>query len=115
MGIHLMDPAIECRIHTPEAPVSNVQFDFIDKHEAAKLLKIHPGTLNRYRQEGKLTEGVHFIRLSSQTIRYNKALLEDWAANLDDPAAHRRAIEVFITSLLGNQFKQRRSSSHQVR
>jgi hypothetical protein len=94
--------------------MNSVQFEFIDKHEAAKLLKVHPGTLNRYRQEGKLVEGVHFTRLSSQTIRYNKALLEDWVANQDDPGAHRRAIEVFITSLLGNQSKKR-NSSHQVR
>jgi hypothetical protein len=90
--------------------MNQIQFDFIDKHEAAKLLKIHPGTLNRYRQEGKLVEGVHFTRLSSQTVRYNKALLEDWVANQDDPCAHRRAIEVFITSLLGNQPKKRTSS-----
>lgn len=82
-------------------------FEFIDKHEAAQILKVHPGTLNRYRQEGKLIEGVHYTRLSSQTIRYNKALLEDWVANRDDPAAHRRAIEVFLASLLGNQSKKR--------
>jgi len=87
--------------------VTATPFEFIDKHEAAQILKVHPGTLNRYRQEGKLIEGVHYTRLSSQTIRYNKALLEDWVANRDDPAAHRRAIEVFLASLLGNQSKKR--------
>ena len=85
-----------------------IHFEFIDKREAAKILKVHPGTLNRYRHEGRLIEGVHYTRLSSQTIRYNRALLEDWVANRDDPAAHRRAIEIYIASLIGNQSKKRK-------
>jgi hypothetical protein len=94
--------------------VDPLSFEFIDKHEAAQLLKVHPGTLNRYRQEGRLIEGIHYTRLSSQTVRYNKALLQDWAANREDPAAHRRAMEIYIASLLGNQ-PRRKGAAHPPR
>lgn len=81
----------------------------IDKHEAAAMLRISPDTLKRYRlQEGStLVEGIHYFTWNSRVIRYNAALLTDWALNRNNPTAHQKAIEDFLASLPANQPKKR--------
>lgn len=79
----------------------------VNKHEAARILGVSPETLKKYRQRGKLIEGIHYYRWNSRTIRYNSALLKDWAVNRNDSAALNRGIEAFLKSLLSNQSKRR--------
>lgn len=81
---------------------------WLDKHEAAKLLKCHPGSLPRYRSDERYgwVEGCHWTRITQKVI-YNQQLLEDWLANRNDPDAHLRAIEVFQAGLLSNQKRSR--------
>ncbi|HEY9696776.1 MAG TPA: hypothetical protein V6D10_05905 [Trichocoleus sp.] len=79
--------------------------EFIDKHEAAKLLRVHYNTIGRYRKSQTVgwIEGVHYAALPSGEIRYNKPMLLDWLTNRHDPQAHLRAIEIYQASLLSNQ------------
>ncbi|NET36315.1 MAG: hypothetical protein F6K19_30535 [Cyanothece sp. SIO1E1] len=85
--------------------MTTLQFEFINKHKAAKILKVHPNSLARYRRRGQLIEGIHYTRMPQQVL-YNKPLLEDWVANRHDPPAHQRAIEIYRASLLSNKSKR---------
>ncbi|MGB3310944.1 MAG: hypothetical protein WBG32_16550 [Nodosilinea sp.] len=51
--------------------------------------------MRRYRVQGLLIEGVHWVRVNSRCIRYNLELINDWLHNRHDPAAHQRAIEIY--------------------
>jgi hypothetical protein len=78
---------------------------FVSKQEATQSLKLSGTTLRRYRVQGLLIEGVHWVRVNSRCIRYNLELMQDWLHNRHDPAAHQRAIEIYQSSLLSNQRK----------
>ncbi|MEM6840064.1 MAG: hypothetical protein ACFB0G_19455 [Leptolyngbyaceae cyanobacterium] len=78
---------------------------FVSKQEAIQSLKLSGTTLRRYRVQGVLIEGVHWVRVNSRCIRYNLELIKDWLHNRHDPAAHQRAIEIYQASLLSNQRK----------
>lgn len=80
--------------------------NWLNKHDAAKLLGISTHTLKIYRKR-YWTLGIHFQYLNSRTIRYHRDLLIDWLANRFCPTAHQRAIEVYLASLLSNQTKKR--------
>ncbi len=86
-------------------------YEFIDKHAAAQLLKCHPASIARYRQDPKIgwIEGVHFARPNGQKVLYNRELLQDWLANRHDPIAHLTAVENYQASLLCNQKRKRRA------
>lgn len=90
--------------------ISSEHFVFIGKHEAAKLIGFAPDTLKKFRAKGLLREGIHWIRINSRSVRYNKGLLVDWIVNRDDPQAHERAIEMFFMNLPSNQKTARRKS-----
>ncbi|WP_228040979.1 hypothetical protein [Nodosilinea sp. LEGE 07088] len=68
--------------------------------------------MRRYRVQGLLIEGVHWVRVNSRCIRYNLELIKDWLHNRHDPAAHQRAIEIYQASLLSNQRKIPKRSGH---
>jgi len=78
---------------------------FVSKQEATQSLKLSGTTLRRYRVQGLLIEGVHWVRVNSRCIRYNLELIKDWLHNRHDPAAHQRAIEIYQAGLLSNQRK----------
>ena len=67
----------------------------INKREAAKLLSI---TLNQWRRDGKLIEGIHFVRFNSRNVRYIQESIRDLFLNLDDPKAHDRYCQQFMNS-----------------
>jgi tRNA(His) 5'-end guanylyltransferase len=85
---------------------------FVSKQEATQSLKLSGTTLRRYRVQGLLIEGVHWVRVNSRCIRYNLELIKDWLHNRHDPAAHQRAIEIYQASLLSNQRKISKRSGH---
>ena len=69
---------------------------FVSKQEATQSLKLSGTTLRRYRVQGLLIEGVHWVRVNSRCIRYNLELIKDWLHNRHDPAAHQ--LRICITS-----------------
>ena len=85
---------------------------FVSKQEATQSLRLSGTTLRRYRVQGLLIEGVHWVRVNSRCIRYNLELIKDWLHNRHDPAAHQRAIEIYQASLLSNQRKVPKRSGH---
>ncbi|MBE9135623.1 hypothetical protein IQ254_00100 [Nodosilinea sp. LEGE 07088] len=86
---------------------------FVSKQEATQSPKLSGTTLRRYRVQGLLIEGVHWVRVNSRCIRYNLELIKDWLHNRHDPAAHQRAIEIYQASLLSNQRRIPKRSGHQ--
>lgn len=89
--------------------LSKVSQNWVNKYVASQILGISTHTLKIYRKR-HWTLGIHFQYLSSRTIRYHEGLLRDWFANISDPTAHQRAIEIYLASLLSNQTKKRRQS-----
>ncbi|MGG6242133.1 hypothetical protein ACQ4N7_26235 [Nodosilinea sp. AN01ver1] len=85
---------------------------FVSKQEATQSLRLSGTTLRRYRVQGLLIEGVHWVRVNSRCIRYNLELIKDWLHNRHDPAAHQRAIEIYQASLLSNQRKIPKRAGH---
>jgi hypothetical protein len=72
---------------------------WLTKSQTADLLSLSPHTLRRYRERGTWLEGIHFIKLNQNTVRYNEKLILDWAAHRNNPSAHQRAIERYLSSL----------------
>ena len=85
---------------------------FASKQEASQYLNLSGTTLKRYRLQGLLIEGIHWVRINSRCIRYNLDLIQDWLHNRQGPIAHQRAIENYQASLLSNQKKPRGKSPH---
>jgi len=84
---------------------------FVSKQEAIQSLKLSGTTLRRYRVQGLLIEGLHWVRLNSRCIRYNLDLIKDWLQTRHDPEAHQRAIDIYQASLLSNQNKTPRRTA----
>ena len=100
-----MKSSTDKRILTPQ-----ISQNWVNKNVAAQILGISTHTLKLYRKR-HWTLGIHFQYLNSRTIRYHEGLLRDWFANISDPQAHLRAIEVHQASLLSNQKKKRNRKS----
>jgi hypothetical protein len=75
------------------------QFEFVTKYEISQLTGLAPATLKRYRLSGRLSEGIHWVKLNARVIRYNKLLVKDWIQNQDYPHLHKKAIEVYLATL----------------
>lgn len=78
---------------------------FLTEEEASGLLRVSRRTLQRYRKQGLLIDGLHWQRLPGGDIRYCRPLLVDWVANRKDPTAHQAAIERWRRSLLSSRSK----------
>ncbi|MFM2432390.1 MAG: hypothetical protein RLZZ511_3604 [Cyanobacteriota bacterium] len=78
-------------------------FRFVDRKEITFHLKMKSTTLYKYRMNGVLIEGVHWVKFNSRCILYNLELLQDWVRNRDDAAAHQRAIARYQATLISNQ------------
>ena len=74
---------------------------WINKHGVAAILKCHPGTVIRYRNDSEMgwIQDVHWVRITTQNYLYNEELIRDWIANRNDPDAHLAAIEAYRRSL----------------
>jgi predicted DNA-binding transcriptional regulator AlpA len=51
-----------------------------DPPALAKILKLHPDTLRRWRREGR---GPRFVTIGPRTIRYLFEAVEEWLANTE--------------------------------
>lgn len=71
---------------------------FCSKRELAIALGFSPHTIKTFRQK-YWQEGVHFVRLNSRTIRYNKTLCIDWLATGNFPGLHPKRIENCLREL----------------
>ena len=77
---------------------------FVGPKVATERTGLSRSTLKRYRLQGKLIEGIHWIRLNSRTTKYNLTLLLDWIQNqMTAPGAHQRAIDNYLATLPSNQ------------
>jgi hypothetical protein len=82
---------------TPQA--SSQPAVWCNKHEAAKIVGLSESTLKKLRLSNQLVEGIHWTRFSSRCVRYNVALLKDWAMNRADTQRHNQAIANHLSSL----------------
>jgi hypothetical protein len=81
--------------------------EILTKAEACDLLKVSPSTLDRYRKQELIKEGIHWSLLPGGELRFSKALLHNWVINQSDPAAHQRAIENWKALQLENRRRRR--------
>jgi hypothetical protein len=70
-----------------------------NKHEASQILGVSQSTLKNLRLTNQLIEGIHWTRFSSRCVRYNIALLKDWAMNRADVKLHDRGIVNYLGNL----------------
>ena len=78
---------------------------FCDSNTAAKILGCSDRTLFRYRQEGKLIEGIHWGRNPSGKVLYNSVLLNQLircGGKVNHPD-HQKFIQRYLESLPENQ------------
>ncbi|MBW4466281.1 MAG: hypothetical protein KME07_12720 [Pegethrix bostrychoides GSE-TBD4-15B] len=96
-------------MNSPNAilPNSPEPFRFVKKREISKLTGLSGDTLKKYRLSGILCEDIHWIRVNTKLVLYNVPLIMDWLQNINDPAAHQRAVESYLSTLLSNQKKRR--------
>jgi hypothetical protein len=82
--------------------------EWIDKHDAAKLVCKHWKTLDRWRvgPDSTLLDGIHWQHDSGEVV-YHADLLKDWYRHRGDPIAHQRTIAHFLATLPSNQAKKR--------
>ena len=92
------------RLETPK-----ILPEWVDKHDAAKLVCKHWKTLDRWRGEASSTliEGVHWQHDGGEVV-YHAELLQDWYRNRGNPVAHQRTIDHFLATLPSNQSKRGR-------
>jgi len=79
----------------------------LTEDQAAALLSMGTRTLQRYRQQKVLLQGIHWQKMPGGDVRYIQPMLEDWAVNLHDPDAHQRSIEIWRSQMLSNRKKKR--------
>lgn len=82
------------------------EFRFVKKREISKLTGLSGDTLKKYRLSGILSEDIHWVRINSKLVLYNVPLILDWLQNINDPLAHQRAIESYMSTLLSNKKKR---------
>lgn len=58
-----------------------VNSDYLTKYDAAELTCLSTHTLKKYRLNGKLIKGIHYVKLNSRTIRYHRPSLQTWMNN----------------------------------
>jgi len=84
------------------------QYMFSGKRLVHRQLGISGDMLKDYRRRGLLIEDIHWVRLNPRVILYNVVLMTDWIQNRNDPGAHQRAIDLYLSGLACNQRKPRR-------
>ncbi|MGG6270222.1 hypothetical protein ACQ4M3_40410 [Leptolyngbya sp. AN03gr2] len=73
--------------------------EWVDKHQASKLLGVHWQTLYKWTKDDRkgLMEGVHWTN-NGYEVLYHRELLADWYRNRHDPSAHLRLVESYQRS-----------------
>lgn len=86
-------------------------YEWIDKHEAARIINTHWKTLEKWRKDPEkgFSEGIHYQYVGGKFL-WNEVLLRDWLAHRHDPASHLAAIEQYQSTLAVNQPKRKRAS-----
>ena len=96
------DSTMSSSILKVQSALEQDNFHFVDKRVLSQLTSLSEHTFKSYRRS-KWLEGVHWVRLTAKTIRYNWPLIRDWLHNQEDPEAHQRAIANYQAQLLSNQ------------
>ena len=83
--------------------------EWVDKHDAAKIVCKHWKTLDRWRvaPDSTLIAGVHWQHDGGEIV-YHAALLQDWYRHRSHPATHQRTIERFLARQPSQQPKRRK-------
>ena len=97
---------LNVRLDRLESP--SVAPEWVDKHDAAKIVCKHWKTLDRWRigPNSTLLDGVHWQHDGGEVV-YHGELLKDWYRHRSDPAAHRKAIERFMSGRPCHQPRKR--------
>ena len=81
---------------------------FVDKREMSRLTGLSMDHLKRLRLSGVLKENIHWVAVSSRSVRYAVPLVLDWLQHRNCPELHNEAIENYNALLLAYQGKRKR-------
>lgn len=59
--------------------------------------------IDRWIEQGKIVENIHFVKVGTKTRLFNVELLRDRIANWHDDTAHQRGIHAYLSALPSNQ------------
>lgn len=90
-----------CSLHSGKVTM------FCAKKEIIEQTGFSASSLKRFRLSGSWVEGIHWVRVGTRKILYNRDLVLDWIANQSNPQAHQRAIETYLIQLPSNQPSKR--------
>jgi hypothetical protein len=73
-------------------------YSLIDKHEAALRTGLSAATLKKYRlmTDSPLIKDIHYVQINERSVKYRSPLIEDWAANRNDPDVCLSGIERYM-------------------
>ena len=78
---------------------NNKKLELLTTKEAANMLGISTRTLANYRFNGTLSMDIHWFRINSRVVRFNKILLEHWILNRSNEDIHWKYVEKFYAKL----------------
>ncbi|MEU1821338.1 helix-turn-helix domain-containing protein [Streptomyces abikoensis] len=73
-------PHISASLSTKAAPAESRGIDYLSTEEVARLLKVDPSTLRRWRT-ARPPQGPPFIRLSPRLVMYDSHDVRQWLAD----------------------------------
>lgn len=73
--------------------------ELIDKYQAAKILGLKSPDSLKYLEKKGVIKPELIKRPNSRVKKFVRVLVEDLAANFDDPVSHQRGIERFYSEL----------------
>jgi hypothetical protein len=89
-------------------------WQLLTEQETADKCRLSVDTLQRYRSNKVLIQGIHWQRLPGGNIRYHEGAMFEWYATLHDERASQRAIEAWQQQLLSNKKGKKRRNSTPV-
>jgi hypothetical protein len=88
-------------------------FQLATAKQSAEQLGCSTHWLKKLRLDGKLQEGIHWVRIGKRSVRYVTPLLVDYFRNRHQPYVHQQFIEDYVASWDANQpRKPGRKSRH---
>jgi predicted site-specific integrase-resolvase len=76
---------------------------YVRIQQLCEVVGVATHTIRRWREDGTLTEGIHYVRMSARTTLYNVPLIVDLIACAGDRVAHQRAVDAHLKGMLSNQ------------
>jgi len=79
------------------------EFQLATAKQSAEQLGCSVHWLKKLRLDGRLQEGIHWVRIGKRSVRYVTPLLVDYFRNRHQPSVHQHFVEKYVASWESNQ------------